>query len=147
MSQEAVPIEQKGIPGDFDVTGEVDVASIEESARKARRQSWLRLLRYTATKLFVLFFTVVAGVYITVMIANMGGYVDEIRRGAIREAVVLEASVDEQFRQLPDERRTAIIEERVALEEQRLGLDRPFLIRSFTYLADAITGPWEKGAL
>ena len=139
MSQEAAPIEQKGIPGDFDVSGEVDVASIEESARKARRQSWLRLLRYTAIKLFVLFFTVVAGVYITVLIANMGGYVDEIRRGTIRETVALEASVDEQFRMLPEERRTAIIEERIAIQERRYGLDRPFLIRSFTYLADAIT--------
>jgi peptide/nickel transport system permease protein len=139
MSQEALPVEQEAVPDDFDINAEVDVASIEDSARRARRQAWLRLLRYTGTKLLVLFFTVVAGVYITVLIANMGGYVDEIRRGAIRETVALELSVDEQFRNLPEERRTAIIEERIAIQERRYGLDQPFLIRSFTYLADAIT--------
>ncbi|UCG23258.1 MAG: ABC transporter permease, partial [Chloroflexota bacterium] len=139
MSQEALPVEQEAIPGDFDINAEVDVESMESSARKARRQAWLRLLRYTGTKLLVLFFTVVVGVYITVLIANMGGHVDEIRRGTIRETVVLEASVDEQFRQLPEEQRTAIIEERVAIQERRFGLDQPFLIRSFTYLRDAIT--------
>ncbi len=38
-----------------------------------------------------LFFTVAVGVYITVIVANMGGYVDEIRRATIRETVALQA--------------------------------------------------------
>lgn len=118
---------------------EVDVESIEASSRKAQRQAVTRLLRYMALRLVALFFTVVAGVYITVLIANMGGYVDEIRRGQIRESVVLAASLDPEFRLLPESERTAIIEERVAIQERRFGLDRPFVIRSFTYLTNALT--------
>ncbi len=118
---------------------DVDVESIEASSRKAQRQAIIRLTRYMAGRLVALFFTVVAGVYITVLIANMGGYVDEIRRGQIRETVVLAASLDEVFRQLPEAERTAIIEERVALQEQRYGLDQPFIFRSFRYLGNALT--------
>jgi len=98
-----------------------------------------RLLRYTALRLAALFFTVVVGVYITVLIANMGGYVDEIRRGQIRETIVLTASANEEFRKLPEAERNAIIEERVAIQEQRYGLDQPFVIRSFRYLSNALT--------
>ncbi len=131
MAQEVLPI-------DVDTTS-IDATSIESSSRKARTQALIRLLRYSATRLVALFFTVVVGVYITVLIANMGGYVDDIRRGQIRESIVLAASVDEQFRRLPEEERNAIIAERVAIQEQRYGLDQPFLIRSFRYLANALT--------
>ena len=32
-----------------------------------------------------------------------------------------------------------IIDERIELEEKRLGLDRPFIVRSFTYLSSALS--------
>ena len=60
-------------------------------------------------RLFALIFTVAVGVYFTVLIANMGGYVDEIRRGQIRETIVLAASLDPEFRQLPESERTALL--------------------------------------
>jgi peptide/nickel transport system permease protein len=69
----------------------------------------------------------------------MGGHVDEIRRSAIWEGVALGVAQSPEFRALPAEQRTQIISEIVALEEQRLGLDQPFLIRSFTALANALT--------
>ena len=127
MSQESFPI---------DVNAE---SSIQSSSSKARSQAITRLLRYSALRLVALFFTIVVGVYVTVLIANMGGHVDDIRRGAIRENVVLAASLDPEFRQLPDEQRTAIIQERVAIQERRFGLDQPFIIRSFVYLRNALT--------
>ncbi|WP_420627744.1 ABC transporter permease [Candidatus Leptofilum sp.] len=128
MSQEA-----------FNLDVEVDVESIESSSRQARTETITRLARYTILKLVALFLTVVAGVYITILIANMGGHVDEIRRGVIREQTVLALSANLEFRQLPEEERTAILEERIALAEQRFGLDQPFIVRSFTYLTDALT--------
>lgn len=128
MSQEA-----------FNLDVEVDVESIESSSRKARSETITRLARYTALKLFALFLTVVAGVYITIIIANMGGHVDEIRRGTIREQTVLALTADQEYRQLPEEERSRILEERIAFAEQRFGLDQPFIIRSFRYLSDALT--------
>lgn len=118
---------------------DVDVESIEASSRKAQRQAITRLARYMAGRVVALLFTVAIGVYVTVLIANMGGYVDDIRRGQIRESIVVGLSMDEVFRQLPEAERRSIIEERVALEEQRYGLDQPFIIRSFRYLTNALT--------
>jgi peptide/nickel transport system permease protein len=131
MAQEVLPI-----GGDIE---SIDIESIESSSRKARSQALTRMLRYTSLRLVALFFTVVVGVYITVLIANMGGYVDEIRRGQIRETILLEASTDEVFMRMAEADRTAIIVERIRLQEERLGLNRPFLIRSFVYLANALT--------
>ncbi len=54
---------------------------------KAAARSFTRIARYTVVRLLTLFVTVVIGVYLTIMIANMGGYVDNIRSGEIREAV------------------------------------------------------------
>jgi peptide/nickel transport system permease protein len=99
----------------------------------------LRLGRYTLTRLIVLFITVVIGVYLTILIANMGGHVDTIRLAQIRDEVTLSLAFDPTFQQLPLEERRRQIEERVRLEEERLGLDQPFMIRSFTYLTNAIT--------
>ena len=100
-----------------------------------------RVVKYTAVRVVVLFFTVLVGVYLTVLIANMGGYVDEIRRGAIRESVAMAISADPspEMRQLSPAEKTALIDKRVALEEQRLGLDKPFILRSFSFLKDAMT--------
>ena len=55
--------------------------------RKATISTLTRVLRYTAVRVVVLFLTVVASVYLTILIANMGGYVDQIQRGQIQEAI------------------------------------------------------------
>lgn len=98
----------------------------------------LKLLRYTALKLAALFLAVVVGVYLTVLIANMGGYVDEIIKGQIREQVSVTIGMDPEIRQLPREQRDQIIEDHIAVEERRLGLDQPFVLRSFRFLGNAL---------
>ncbi|MCW5862832.1 MAG: ABC transporter permease [Anaerolineae bacterium] len=112
---------------------------MEATARKARAQSIRRLLRYTLLKLVALVITVAIGVYITVIVANMGGEVDKIRMATIRETVALAATADPSFKNLTSEERIAVINERVELEAKRYGLDRPFILRSFEYLKDAMT--------
>lgn len=97
------------------------------------------MTRYTAVRLVTLFVTVVIGVYLTILIANMGGYVDQIRRGEIRESVGMLVMTDPTFRTMPTEMRQQRIEELVRLQEKRLGLDRPFLVRSFSYLSNALS--------
>ncbi len=100
-----------------------------------------KLVRYTVTRLAALAITVAVGVYLTILIANMGGYVDEIRKGAIREQVSITIFQDQsaEMRALSPEEKNVLIAERVALEEKRLGLDKPFIVRSFAFLADALT--------
>ena len=114
-----------------------ETAATEAASRPT--STFLRVARYTLRRAVVLFFTVVAGVYLAVLIANMGGYVDTIRRSQIREQVALSMQGDRELQQMSQEERAAIFDERVRLGEVRLGLDRPFVIRSFTYLGDALT--------
>lgn len=127
MTQEALPLKE-----DLSV-------DVSQSSRKATSEAVLRMLRYTALRFVALFFTVVVGVYLTVLIANMGGYVDKIRKSQIQETIMVATAADIEFQKLPQEERTRIIEQRIALQEKRLGLDQPFPIRSFRYLVNAIT--------
>jgi len=102
-------------------------------------ESLARVAKYTASRTIALGATVVVGVYLTILIANMGGYVDRIREAQIRETVGQVVLADPEFRLLSPEERRARMEQMVELERRRLGLDRPFILRSFTYLADALS--------
>jgi peptide/nickel transport system permease protein len=99
----------------------------------------VRVAKYTGVRVILLIFTVVIGVYLTILIANMGGFVDEMRRGTIREQVALGLQANPDFQELPQEVRTQQMERLVALGEERLGLNRPFVLRSFSFLWDALT--------
>jgi peptide/nickel transport system permease protein len=69
----------------------------------------------------------------------MGGAVDNIRRGQIREGIALGISASPEARQLSVAERNQLIDQMVRIEEDRLGLNRPFLLRSFSFLTNAMT--------
>lgn len=117
----------------------IESEAIASASRKATSAAIVRLLRYTGIKSIALFVTIVVGVYLTILIANMGGYVDDIRRSQIREGIDMAVSQDPAMRQLSNEERAQFIAGQVALAEAQLGLDQPFIFRSFRYLADALT--------
>jgi peptide/nickel transport system permease protein len=98
-----------------------------------------RVARYTLLRATALLLTVVIGVYLTVLITNMGGHVDNIRIAQVRESVVGAVLSDPELQGLPPSETQRLIEQRVQLEIQRLGLDQPFIWRSFTYLTDALS--------
>ncbi len=116
----------------------------EEAAPQKERSSGtgtlVRVAKFTALRLVVLFFTVIIGIYLTVLIANMGGYVDEIRRGEIRSQISISIymSEDANIKILSAEEKNKLVAERVVIEEHRQGLDKPFIIRSFDFLKNAI---------
>ena len=113
-------------------------ASVEAPTKKPS-QNPFRLVRYIAIKLISLFVAVIIGVYLTILVANMGGYVDKILKGQIRETISVRISMDPARKNLSMAARSELIDREVALEEHRLGLDQPFLIRSFRFLGRAIT--------
>jgi peptide/nickel transport system permease protein len=115
-------------------------ASVPKSQKSAAgARNVVKLARYTIFKLGSLFIAVVIGIYLTILIANMGGYVDQILKGQIREQVSISIGMDPEMRQRPVEERNRLIEETIAVEENRLGLNQPFLIRSFRFLHRALT--------
>jgi peptide/nickel transport system permease protein len=102
---------------------------------------FIRVAKYTAMRIVVLFITVVIGIYLVILVANMGGYVDEIRRGAIREQISMQIymSRDPVLMALNAQQKNQMVSDQVAIEEHRRGLDKPFIIRSFAFLENAIT--------
>jgi len=114
---------------------EIEAPGVEEQKRP---NAWLRLARYTVGKFFSLFLAVLIGMYLTILVANMGGYVDEIMRAQIRDGISLQVSMDPEMRQLSPAERNRMIEDMIRVEERRLGLDRPFIGRSFRFLYDAM---------
>ncbi|HWP56775.1 MAG TPA: ABC transporter permease [Candidatus Acidoferrales bacterium] len=98
-----------------------------------------RVARYIVGRGISLFITVVIGVYLAILIANMGGYVDEIRKAQIREQVGSTMLADPKMRALPPGEVRRLMDQQIELEEKRLGLDRHFIWRSFGYLKDALT--------
>jgi peptide/nickel transport system permease protein len=98
-----------------------------------------RVTRYSIVRLLTLMVTVVIGVYLTVLIANMGGYVDTIMKNEIRDGTTQSMIANPAFRNLAPDVREKLIKEKIASEERRLGLDQPFLVRSVKYLQNAIT--------
>ena len=125
MSENALSVQPAGVP--------------KSQKSTVGYRNAVKLARYTVLKLGSLFIAVVVGVYLTILIANMGGYVDQILKGQIREQVSISIGMDPEMRQRPVEERNRLIEETIAVEENRLGLNQPFLIRSFRFLHRALT--------
>ncbi len=83
--------------------------------------------------------TVTIGVYLTIMIANMGGYVDTIMRNEIRDNTTQAMLANPAFRNLEPSVREKLIQDKIASEIARLGLNQPFAVRSIKYLKNALT--------
>jgi peptide/nickel transport system permease protein len=107
--------------------------------RTSRDSTFLRVSRYFISRLLTLFVTVVIGIYLTIMIANMGGYVDNIMRGEIRDRVTQSIINSPAARSMAVEVRQKLIQETIAAEEDRMGLNVPIAIRNARYLKNALT--------
>lgn len=99
----------------------------------------IRVSKYTGVRIVSLAITVVIGLYLTILIANMGGYVDVIRKAQIREDVYARINGSPANRSLTLEARNNLINTEIQAQIHRLGMDQPFLLRSFNFLKDAIT--------
>ncbi|MDN3516858.1 ABC transporter permease [Aquisalimonas lutea] len=96
-----------------------------------------RIAAFTARRLVALFLTVMVGVYLTIVIANMGGEVDELRKLQIRSTVAEQVRADPAFADMPAEERNELIQRRVQQQIERRRLDEPFILRSIDYLQQA----------
>jgi peptide/nickel transport system permease protein len=123
---------------DIAVSPQGDVQSTEVQTKTRSSSTFSRVARYTLVKTISLLVTVIIGVYLTILIANMGGYVDEIRAAVIREEIRANTRTDPRIRAMSQEEREKFFEEQIALAEKRFGMDQPFAIRSIRYLGNAV---------
>jgi peptide/nickel transport system permease protein len=104
------------------------------------RQIVTRLGRFAVFRAVWLIGAVIVAVYLTVMIANMGGALDTIRKAEIRNAVGMSIYMNPANKGLPASVLQQMVDETAELEYRRLGLDRPFFPkRSFQYLWNALS--------
>jgi peptide/nickel transport system permease protein len=113
--------------------------STQAGKKTTAGQTLRRISIYALVRVVTMFVTVIIGVYLTILIANMGGYVDRIRSGEIRERIDQQVLIDPVLKKLDPATRAQVVAERIALEEKRMGLDQPFLLRTFDFLKNALS--------
>lgn len=107
--------------------------------KKSSSSAVLRVARYSLLRLGSMLVTVIIGVYLTILIANMGGYVDTIMRNEIRDNITQAIIANPAFRNLSTEAKSNLIQTKIATEIERRGLNQPFVVRSMRYLKNALT--------
>lgn len=107
--------------------------------QKPLKGTLVRVLQYSVIRLITLFGTIVIAIYLTILIANMGGFVDQIMRSEIRERITLQVTMNPVNKNLAPEDLNKLVLDKIALEEKRLGLNQPILVRNVRFLTNALT--------
>lgn len=116
-----------------------DIPQSHAIMRKKPAGAFIRVVKYSAVRLGSLLFSVAVAIFLTIVIANMGGKVDELRMGEIRETIVQTVRNNPANRSLPPDQFQALIEDLVYQEAHAQGLDRPFMVRVAAYMKNALT--------
>ena len=98
-----------------------------------------RLGRHSLLRLTVLWLVLVVAVFLTIVIINWGGALDDMRKAQIREQVTSAITMNPAFQEMPQSELREIIDSEVEVAIRRNRLDQPFIVRSGTYLVNAMT--------
>src|SRR5215216_7529487 len=118
-------------------TQDTTLGSLPVPRKSFANSTFMRMLKYVGVRVLTMAFTVTVGVYLTILIANMGGYVDTIMRNEIRDNTTQAMLANPANRSMDRDVLQKLIQQRIASQEKRLGLDQPFAIRSIKYLGNA----------
>lgn len=97
------------------------------------------VVRYMLIRAVSLLLAVVVGVYLTILIANFGGQIDEFVRADIDFAVGLSM---QNVRGLTTEERAEMAEARQQAAYEAAGLNTPFVVRCLRWLGRGLTLNW-----
>lgn len=114
-------------------------SKVKPKGKSFTQTTFYRVARYSIVRLLTLFITVVIAIYLTILIANMGGYVDKIMQSQIIESVNQSIMINPAYRDMTTAEKRKIADGIIASQEKRLGLNQPFAIRSVKYLSNALT--------
>jgi peptide/nickel transport system permease protein len=116
-----------------------NIQPTQEEEKKSSTSALGRVLKYSAVRLISLFVTVVIGIYLTIMIANMGGYVDNMMKSEIQETVTMTIARNPAFNNMDPATKNELIQREIENEIERLGLNQPLAIRTVRHLRNALT--------
>ncbi len=113
--------------------------TLKVEKKKKSESAFVRIIRYSAVRLISLFITVVIAIYLTIMIANMGGYVDQMMKAEIQERVTMQIAKNPAYQNMDPATKNKLTQEKIQSEIERLDLDQPLVIRSARFLKNALT--------
>lgn len=108
----------------------------------ALRATISRFIRYSTVRLVTLCIMVAIAVFLTIIVANLGGYLDTVVSANIDESIgsMLQGG---WLKEVTDEtQRNQIIEQTRLAMQKSAGLDSPFLVRCFKWLWKGLTLDW-----
>jgi peptide/nickel transport system permease protein len=114
-------------------------AASEVVKKSALSSTFSRVARYTGVRIIVLFVTVLIAIYLTILIANMGGYVDTMMRAEIEYNVTQAVLSNPANRAMTPDQKRELAQQMVDIQIRRLGLDQPMAVRTVRYLTNALT--------
>lgn len=97
--------------------------------------------KFLALRVAGLALAVITAVYLTILIANLGGYVDTIVAANIRQNVGF-MMAGGWLQDLPEEERMARAEEQIAAMQEAAGLNEPLIVRSGRWLGNGLLLNW-----
>jgi peptide/nickel transport system permease protein len=116
-------------------------SSNDSQTGNASSSPLVRVAKYTGARAIVLFVMVTIAVYLTILVANMGGFVDEIIKTNI-EMSLMGLSQSGALRDMSVEEKFQYIEQARAAMIQAEGLNEPFMMRCFRWLGHGLTLNW-----
>lgn len=112
---------------------------ITNEPQTERRRTLLRVVRYSSVRLLSLAVSTIIGIYILVVIANLGGFVDDIFEARIEDAKMGFALAN---RELDKEERQPFLDQLEADLRVAYGLDTPFWLRCARWAWNGLTFQW-----
>lgn len=106
--------------------------------QKPFASGFLRVFKYAFVKAITLFLTVAVGLYLTILVINLGGFVDRIFASLIDENIgaMIQGG---WLKEVPEPERTQTIDETRYAMQEAAGLHQPFLLRSMRWLWNGLT--------
>jgi len=98
-----------------------------------------KLAIYLVKRGIILLLTVVIATYMTIIVANMGGYVDEIIKSDLYLSISQNIRQNPAYKALNETQIRWLINATYTNELKKIGFDKPFIYRSVLYLRDALT--------
>lgn len=97
-----------------------------------------RVFGFACIKAITLFLTLAVGLYLFILIINLGGYVDKVFSAYIDESIGAMIRGG-WLRDTPEPERTQIIDQTRWDMQEAMGLHQPFVVRSFRWLLRGLT--------
>ena len=101
--------------------------------------AYVGYVRYFAKKTIFLVATLIIALYLTVLIANMGGYLDNLLTEQTKYEVLQELKRDPNYNHKPPDQQNATYNNSLASALEARGLTQPFFPKSIRFTVDLIT--------